>query len=514
MGSPALKRNAGLSHDIWCLVVEEIESRSDLTRLCLVSRDFYCLTIPCLYRVVLLRSNSDVLSCTLLESKDPRHRNAARELRYLVKDGTSDEQRRETEKLLIALHDGLPFLKRIIAEASLSKETLRHLTTSSKVSLELHDDFSQRVGLEEDDIDMAMPNVDTLHAHVQASNDHMLSLQKEFFNCPNLKSFSIRVYGGYGGCIIPRPAPQSGWRHCFRLEGAEVFPPLESLSLSGYRFDVDQWVHWQRGVQWERLKTVCLGPRDSMDFLKLAAGYAGSLRTLKVELYDDEWIDGEEESEDYRLRCAPLEDFLRTFTSLESLTLRGRHLGDLTVIANHPRLKHLCLHSLEPEDYYDDGEMVIRPVLTTEQLVELDKALPYLESLELDIYRNGEWPIPFLETIATRFHALRSLTLHLELGITRPNPDRKAPGCFIHIEPVLCEESARDLGTLFFSKRSLGSKLNVIVLRTGEELRRYPQRPPDYRPWEQEARRAMVYMPVSRGEVPRVVVKEGDEEDL
>jgi hypothetical protein len=225
-----------------------------------------------------------------------------------------------------------------------------------------------------------LKNVVVLAANVspfyedKGPNQNILGIQKLLFACPNLKSFSLDIIGGYGGCV--RRMPRFERVYSFRFSGDETFPPLEELSLSGYRLSEAEWEHWQKRLQWSKLRSLTLGPRYMAGFLKLAAGYAKSLRNLEVQVYDDA---------DQKTDCPPLEHFLRTFTSLESLTVKGYHLP-IGPITNHPGLRHLCLHSFEPVS----GE-IMRPTFGVEQLQELDKSCAHLETLELDLYRDGEW---------------------------------------------------------------------------------------------------------------------------
>ncbi|KAI0809879.1 hypothetical protein GGR55DRAFT_689124 [Xylaria sp. FL0064] len=482
MGSPTTKANGGLSFDIWHLIVQEIEERKDLCNLSLASQKLCSIAIPRLYRVIPLRLKDrprygwpagqgpmdfiDSLSRTLLESKDSRRRNAVHKLSYFCPSHAGGEMERQ----LIALHDGLPNLKRIKIQGRLSDGGLRHITKSDKqVSLSLSEDGTRAI---EDD----MLNVVSLQASVDTYDEHkgpnrrILALQKFLFACPNLKSFSLSMTGGYGGCVIE--IPQYEQIRGFRFTGSEIFPPLESLSINGYYFQDGEWPHWRSKLQWSKLRTVNLGPQFSARFLELATGYTQSLQHLKVEIYSNE---------DPRHSCLPLENFLRTFTALESLTIRGYHLSSVTPIANHPRLKHLCLHSIEPVGSTPHQ----RPTLSPVDLTVLDQSLPHLETLELDVQRAGEWPIDFLSTLADGFLNLFSLTLHLEIGLTHPC----GPPIPVRYElktPILNENSAHEVGRIFFNERSTPSRLRELVLKTGESLRRFPQWEPHYRRFERE----------------------------
>lgn len=74
------------------------------------------------------------------------------------------------------------------------------------------------------------------------------------------------------------------------------------------------------------------------------------------------------------------------------------------------------------------------------------------------------------------------------------------------MEPRLKKESAQEVGQQFFKWRS-SSKLGVLVLKTGEPLRRYPQWEPAYSVFEKENESTMqIYRPWNTGGVPEVVV--------
>lgn len=255
----------------------------------------------------------------------------------------------------------------------MTQEVLRDLVGRSKrISFHLLDEDGRRP------VEGDWQNVVALAAQVRPSEDRggpnqdILGLQKLLLACPKLTSFSLGIAGNYGGCVQRMPRFRN--IHSFQFSGDETFPPLEELSLSGYRLSEEEWEHWQKGVQWSKLRSLTLGPRYMADFLELAAGYANSLRNLEVKLYTDA----------DRTKCRRLERFLTGFSSLESLTVRGYHVP-IGPIGHHPGLKDLCLHLFEPvrEDY--------RQTLDVEQLQELDKSCTDLERLEIDLERDGEW---------------------------------------------------------------------------------------------------------------------------
>ncbi|KAI1120339.1 hypothetical protein F5Y10DRAFT_258622 [Nemania abortiva] len=504
MASTNLKSGVSVSRtlvdmnlDIWHLILDQIDSQKDLYNVCLTSRAWFAMAIPHLYKVVplMLRpvkfpwedredmSFARSLSRRLLDTDNEQLRNAVRELDF---GEFEDYDLEKMEKRLVALVDCLPNLETVKVRSQLTQEVLRAITGHSKrISLHLLNEDGKRSI--EGDYDFR--NVVALAATVDpfdeedGPNRDVLGIQKLLFACQNLTSFSLEEAGWYGGCVIGvRPRFESV--HSFQFSGDETFPPLEELSLSGYRPRGAERDHWRNKLQWSKLRSLTLGPQYTATFLDLAAGYAQSLRNLEVKVYTDA---------DQKTNCPPLEQFLMSFSSLESLSVRGYHLP-VETIKNHPGLKHLCLHSFESVE-----KEISRPTLDIDQLQELDKSCAYLEILEIDLSRDGKWPEQILKTLATGFRNLQRLILHLEVGI------EDVKECTF-IEPILSEDSARDVGQQFFKWRS-SSKLSTLVLKTGEPLRRDPQWEPDSSCFERRNAETMeVSNPWNTGGVPEVSV--------
>jgi hypothetical protein len=248
-----------------------------------------------------------------------------------------------------------------------------------------------------------MPSVATLCAVVNPfydekgkPNRQIPQLQKLFFACPNLKSFSLSIRGNYGGCVQGR-IPHHPRVYSFQFIGEETFPPLESLSLDGYYMrdldgyymrdyedseddfvtvkDLHEWDYWRDNLDWANLKSLSLGPQPNTDLLKRFTGYAKALRSLTVQT----WAEIPEKRKDI---SPALQKFLKSFDTLEELTVRG-HFVSNRALGRHPKLKRLCLHSIElPRD----GAR--RPTLGVADLNGLDAGCPDLEELEVDIYRD------------------------------------------------------------------------------------------------------------------------------
>jgi hypothetical protein len=170
--------------------------------------------------------------------------------------------------------------------------------------------------------------------------------------------------------------------YTFEFNGREKFPPIESLAFSGYRLDEDEWPYWREGLNWDKLRSLSLGPdpiekggKTSTSLLRYFRGYATSLRSLRVQTWAGE---GSE-------TCRVLEKFLASFDTLEELTVK-RHFVPVQALTTHSRLKRLCLHCMEVKK----PEGAVRPTLDVGGLGLLDASCRELETLEIDISRDKE----------------------------------------------------------------------------------------------------------------------------
>ncbi|TGJ84184.1 hypothetical protein E0Z10_g4568 [Xylaria hypoxylon] len=499
--------SAHMNLDIWHLILGQMD-RSDLCNVCLTSRAWFVMAMPHLYKIIPLALGIDrtyswdyqedimvrarSLSSRLLDPKNGQLRNAVHELDFgPIEWDDSGELLRDMERRLVTLIDVLPNLQRVKIRNQLTPEVFRDLVGHSKrISLHLLCEDGTRII--ENDLQTVVTAAAIVNPFDESNgpNRHVLGIQKLLFACPNLTSFSLEFIGGYGGCVMSNS--HFGMVQSFQFSGDETFPALEELSLSGYQPSEAEREHWQKRFRWSKLRSLTIGPRYTAGFLKIAAGFATSLRNLHVQLYTDA---------DSRTDCPQLEHLLMAFASLESLVVKGYHLPP-GPIGNHPGLKRLCLHSFEPVI----GE-TLRPTLSIEQLHELDKNCAHLETLELDLSWDGEWPEQILKALATGFRNLRRLTLHLELGL-KDVKGWRTPGAeeCMQMGPILTKDSAKEVGQQFFKWRS-SSSLSVLVLKTGEPLRRYPQWEPPYSVFERMNGNTMeVYKPWNTGGVPEVAI--------
>ncbi|TRX89196.1 hypothetical protein FHL15_009894 [Xylaria flabelliformis] len=457
------------------------------------------------------------LSSRLLDPRNEQLRNAVHEIKFgcFNKRDVDDMEQR-----LMALVNSLPNLQRIKTRARLSQDVLRRLNGHSKqLSLYLLGEDGKRTVEGQLHSVLALAATVDSYSQDRGPNKDFLGVQALLFACPNLNSFSLTPLLDYGGCAPRFPAEGTVFSFQFSSDG-KPFPPLEDLSLNGYHLSQNEGGHWAEKMQWSKLRSLSLGPQNTTTFLQLAINHATFLRDLTVQVYPDD-ADGQ----------PLLEEFLINHTSLESLTVKGHYVSS-RVVGFHTGLKHLCLHSFEPAE-----KSQTRPVFCSVQLQELNTSCPYLETLEIDLHRNGTWvriklvhqitcintkvtlsqPEPELKILATKFKNLRRLILHLELGIAsvevQQGPNGLPEESATLIEPVLTEGSAREMGKQFFDWRSLSSssswssKLSLLVLKTGEPLRRVPQWEPAYVQFERRnADTIEIHWPIGPEDAPEVVV--------
>ncbi|KAK4444469.1 hypothetical protein QBC34DRAFT_334845 [Podospora aff. communis PSN243] len=518
---------AGLNPDVWRIIVDNLDHRRDVSSLCRACKGLYPVATAALYRRLVLgpipdedyRSRqrngiktktcaaqwADALSLVrrLVASPNPDHTHGVRELEFaslqITKYQAENEQisnDMDKEDTLAALVKVLPGLRRVqISGDSPPFEAFFRALDEHPNKPDIH--LLGEKGLRP--TFGPLPRILTIRASVnpwrdspEKPNTSIPDLEKLFFSCSNLCSFSLTVGGNYGGCT--RPHIHHGVTLNFQFDNGNVtFPPLESISLNGYAMGDNEWPHWRDGMQWNRLKSLSLGPNpsrsrgpSSVSLLEKFRGYATALRSLTVLCWAAE---GEEKS-------AVLNSFLASFDTLEELVVK-RHFVPAQSLVGHTNLKRLLLHCIET--WRPEGEF--RPTLDATDLALLDASCPGLEELEIDISRDasGQWPKPILETLATSFPNLRRLGLHCEVGIDFIG--KRWPGQENPLLPLLDGAVVRTFAEPFFALRG-SSKLETLTLKTGENLRRFPQWPPPYQGKERSwARTHHVFPPGSGGEV-------------
>ncbi|KAJ6164424.1 hypothetical protein N7470_003096 [Penicillium chermesinum] len=218
------------------------------------------------------------------------------------------------------------------------------------------------------------PFKERLTGNRRAQNREMLRLQELFFACPNLRSFSIDVYGNYGGCV--RKMPLFPRVLCFQLTGSETFPPWNTCHSMDTSLASRSGLIGGKSSPGGNLRSLSLGPQKCEVVLSLIKTCTLNLKSLRVEKYSD---NGPGDV------LPDLESFLGSFNTLERLTVNGYSVSSAG-ISNHPNLKHFCMHTIEPFNS-DTTRKTLEPM----ELYDLDINCPHLESLHLDIQRDGEW---------------------------------------------------------------------------------------------------------------------------
>jgi hypothetical protein len=397
-----------LSLDIWRLIFQ-VTTKQDLRNLCSVSKSFNSIATPLLYRSITLVEPADSfhdISRFHLEKKQPDHLKGHWYLLSRLEDEANHSLRTFVQEVILTcpldriidrdtifqlqldnrlpnLIARLPNLRRIsIGIVPLQSDNLIRTICDHSRKPELI--LLQQDGIMADCtfIDQPLPCVSTLHASVNpfderrgsdeaTQNRSMLAIQRLLFHSPNLRSFSLTVYGNYGGCVIVMP--RFGVIQTFQLTGEETFPPIKELKLNGYRMNDDEWKHWRDRFNWSKLSSLSIGPQNSYQLLGRMAGYATSLTTLKVSMYANEGYEDRE----------GLEQLLLSFNLLETLELKG-YICSVDAIANHGNLSNLLLH--EDESAVKEHS---RRVLSVQELDHLDIHCPKLKSLKVDIERSN-----------------------------------------------------------------------------------------------------------------------------
>ncbi|PWY78786.1 hypothetical protein BO83DRAFT_406463 [Aspergillus eucalypticola CBS 122712] len=492
-----------VSLDVWHLIFEQCTTQ-DLSHLCLVDKIFNSIATPVLYRSITLvaykipsrsgRSSRSTEAKTepelltghwrlLSRLEDAKHHTLRTWIQEIdissfnnssFSSARADEdflERLQSNDCLATLIARLPNLRRItIGFPSIQSTTLIRTICEHKRKPELlllNQDSQEKIASL---AEQTLPPVTTLSASVNPANDRsgpnrqIPTLQRLFFKCPHLRSFSLTVMRQYGGCVPMMSRYPVIWS--FQLTGEETFPPLEHLSFDGYLMDDQQWRYWRDGLQWDRLVSLAIGPQSCAGLFRRLVGFTRSQKILEVPVWQGEGDDEREE----------LVELLSSFDSLETLVLKG-YMCPVEVISRHSNLSTLCLHE-------EESACKARPrqVLTAEELNQLDVNCPKLKSLQVGVKReNNQWPDDVFDKLATCFHNLRRLSMHFELGL----PDIHNP-----IKPLINYASVRSIGQNYFDRRKQAGievfESFTLTVWTGKYFRRFPQWPPQYAGFEKK----------------------------
>lgn len=336
---------------------------------------------------------------------------------------------------------------------------------------------------------------------------NMQDVHATLSKCSNITSLKLRVTG-LGCSEWP-----DRWSFPFDLRSGSHYPSkLEALDLEGYQFNDSPWaevqespVHSQsvilRNLEWaasERgwkwLKWLTLSQeqkaKTSLD-LWLDAMDFRHIKTLSLRL-----------AQDHRPN---LERLIPHLKSLRSLAVSGTWAKDLILGLPENSLTHLSwissgetgesvqpallrhaqsLTSLEwrePESEYRQ-----RKVMSAEQIAEVGRAIPGLQSISLDINRNGTWPTEHFEALATNFPKVKNMTIFLEfasecrrqletskLGVVknfhRYDMERKTEckGRASMAQPLLNNHRAEKVFD-FLREKKVGDELTKVVFYAGD----------------------------------------------
>ncbi|KAF9894131.1 hypothetical protein FE257_009104 [Aspergillus nanangensis] len=460
---PSLVRNhPGLPLDVWYLVFHWLgraQCRRDLYSLCLACKDFQYLATPTLYHSISLqalhedglRRLGNLLDLLAQEGND-RLRAVIREViicPIAVRDFL------ETAFNLVC---AIPSLQRVIIKGpvDIPRGFLEHLRSNGKQKLDVHllDQDGTRP------LPTTLPQVSSLHAEVdqgaginQSRNARILNLQNTFFACPKLRSFSLAVYGIKDDPTLRDlmfPSVSN-----FQLTGEEVFPAVQELSLSGYQMSALEWPHWRDGFAWSELSSLALGPDLDVCTFHRLIGHTRSLRHLTL-LGDTDHDSIPQET---------VNRFLLSFNTLTHLTLED-HFCSAHALSNHPNLTSVSIH--DSQDFlagttHASLGWIHRTAFTAGDLSMLDLRCPNLEDLGIDIMpEDSHGTSKVLTTLASKFVSLRSLSLHLPLGIVHRDYSSGIP--------QLNRTSAYNLGGHFCAMRYPRS-LRKLRLQIGDPFR-------------------------------------------
>ncbi|KAJ5594633.1 uncharacterized protein N7459_000841 [Penicillium hispanicum] len=375
-----------LNPEIWYLVFQA------------VSTAFNALATPVLYRSVILRRSEttgqewnvlpgdtsdsdeadnlrDSLFSRLLDHQNESLRTLVREL-TLDRIVRADEMIAQRGNPIVKLVNGLPNLERVYFrdEYPLS-QVLIDAMRGHKRSPQLH--ILNPLGR----IQLAVPapfvkalsTSVNVYARGTGSQKQTLDLRRLFTIYPNLESLSVSINRYRTGCVRRHPRDYTTEIIPLELPGSETFPPLQSLSLSGYYCEEQEFQYWRDKFPWDRLESLSLGPEDNYGFLEQITGYVHRLKNLKVTAYCHRT----------ETTSPQLDHFLGSFDTLESLTAKG-FVPSVEAVGHHPNLKTLCLHAIEHPERD-------RPVPSAQLIQKLDQYCPNLQSLAIDVQQEDTW---------------------------------------------------------------------------------------------------------------------------
>lgn len=305
--------------------------------------------------------------------------------------------------------------------------------------------------------------------------------------CSNIRSLSLALR--QGNCLIGDTGRSFGWKK------GDRFPPLESLTLTGYDWNFrvnsrqsSNAEQWRASMDWSKLKRLGLS-RPPNSFLETFRGELDGLDSLTLRHQSGFW--GDEETlcafdattEELRQNYS---SFIASLPPLRELSISGigRPLNLTPILEIHgATLEKLSIHEFEHDCRYETGNATwVRPVLSVSEIEEIRLSAPNLRELTLDVYRSSnKWPNAILKALS-KFPLLTQLTMNFNLEDL--NKSRHAERCFVRgwarddycivqelMEPQLNHTTAEEI---FHTLRQYqpDTKLQNVTVSAGDFERR------------------------------------------
>ncbi|KAL2875178.1 hypothetical protein SGCOL_009610 [Colletotrichum sp. CLE4] len=265
----------------------------------------------------------------------------------------------------------------------------------------------------------------------------MRDVHNTLSDCDSLKSLKLRVTNI--GCS----EHPDRWNFPLDLACGSVYPSkLESLDLEGYHFgdrmwdeiseppyrtnskfwDTMEWIGSGRALKWVRYLPLSAEQKakTNLDLLLDAMDF-GSIKNLTLRPRFGHYPD-----------IAKLISHLKSLRSLKvygawakdlilgvpenSLTHLSWIFSDETGASVLPVLRHHA-QSLKSFEWREaESGTRQRRVMTAEEISEVGRMAPNLESITLDVNRNGTWPVEVFDALATNFPKVTNITVFLEFA--------------------------------------------------------------------------------------------------
>ncbi|KAI4114318.1 MAG: hypothetical protein LQ345_004880 [Seirophora villosa] len=295
---------------------------------------------------------------------------------------------------------------------------------------------------------------ENLDVHIENTGTYdsleIIRLYETLISSYDIHSLSLKIFE-YGCTVGVDP-------FAFPFQPGDRFPPLKILRLKGYDFDdtnsalralsersisgirglrnylaneYDGWewlrpeplqldwesikgsnlYMWRDAMDWSRLEELELRDVDLPIFFKEMSDQVHNLKHLSLQ---PRWsrVEGPEVS-----LVNSTETFVQGQEHLERLSLQGytSYFDALRrMLGRHgATLRELQLREWESTDIINP-----RAVLSSAQLLEVNRLCPQLERLSIDVNRNGTWPTDIFNALSM-FEGVQHLEMNLEVGSDR-----------------------------------------------------------------------------------------------